>query len=174
MWFSARAVNVNGPGEAARRFHGCRDALDGMRELVEVTGGIPVLDRTADGAGLGDTSHGLGGVLGLGAEPVLQVDGDGQVDRARERPDVLHDLVERHVPVQAPEREGKAGARRRERVEAERFEHTRRARVPRVRDHERRALVERPEPGRAVFLARTHSATLPDSGRGQATEGRER
>ena len=130
-----------------------------MRELIEVPGGIPVLDRTADRAGLGDTSHGRSGLLGLGAEPVLQVDGDRQVDRTRKRRDVLHDLVERHVPVQAPEREGKAGARRRQRIEAERFEHARRSRVPRIRDHEGSAGVERLKTGRPLFL-RAHDTRL--------------
>ena len=49
------------------------------------------------------------------------------------------------LPSRRPSVKAKPGARRRERLEAERLEHAGRARVPRVRDHER--LVRRGAPG---------------------------
>ena len=62
---------------------------------------------------------------------------------AVEHAGVLDHLVERDAAVRAPEREGEAGARGRERLEAERRQYPRRARVPGVGDHERLALVQR-------------------------------
>jgi hypothetical protein len=81
------------------------------------------------------------GIFRQGAEAVLEVGRNRKGGRAIERRDVGRNLVDGDAPVKAAEREGEAGARRRERAKAERFEHARGAGVPRVRDHERLALV---------------------------------
>jgi hypothetical protein len=65
-------------------------------------------------------------------------------------------LVERRGAVGAPEREREPGAGGRERLEAERGERGARACVPRVRDDERLALVERLEGVALVQLCLFH------------------
>ena len=134
-------------------------ALGRVLQIVEPAGGIPVLDRAADRADFGNTADRLRCRLGLGAVAVLQVGRDGEIGRRRQRRDVRGDLVERRAPVRPRQREREAGARRRERLEAERLEHARRARVPRVRDHERLARVERPK--RLGLLSRRRHAARP-------------
>src|SRR5439155_16810323 len=68
--------------------------------------------------------------------------------------DVADDIVQRGAAVPPLQRERETGARRGERVEAERGEDARRAQVPGVRDHERLALVQRPERLRLPLLPR--------------------
>ena len=75
------------------------------------------------------------------------------------------DLVERRAAVEAAEREREAGARGRERLEPERGEHARGAGVPRVRDHERLARVQRLERLRLSVLGSSlnaHKSPPPD------------
>ena len=66
------------------------------------------------------------------------------------------DVVERRPAVETPEGECEAGARARERLEAERLEHPRRARVPRVGDDERLAFVEGAKRLRFTLLPIAH------------------
>jgi hypothetical protein len=68
-------------------------------------------------------------------------------------------LVDRRAAVEATEREGEAGARRRERAKAERLEHAGGAGVPGVGDHERLARMERGERRRFLFLPTQHHAS---------------
>ena len=53
MWFSARAVSVNGKSSALRRFGRGGNALGRVLERVDPVLGVVVLDRAADRAGLG-------------------------------------------------------------------------------------------------------------------------
>src|SRR5439155_18545463 len=94
-----------------------------------------------------------------GAVIVLEVDRDWEFGGAVLCRRVRDDLVERHVAVEPPEREGEARARGRERLEPERRQYPRRAGVPRVRDHERRARVERLERAGLLLLA-PHQTSL--------------
>src|SRR5205823_2874726 len=102
---------------AARRLDRGLDPLDRVAELVEAALAVVVLDRAADGAGLGGARDGEGGGLRLGAVAVLEVDRDREVGGAIEFRDVRDDLVERDVAVEPAEREREAGARGRERAE---------------------------------------------------------
>jgi hypothetical protein len=81
------------------------------------------------------------GILRRGAITVLEVGRHWDGGRGIEGRDMGCNLVDRHASVEAAERECEAGTRRRERAKAERLEYARRAGVPRVRDHERLALV---------------------------------
>ena len=121
------------------------DARDRMRRLVEVAGRVPVLDRAADRPDLRDARDRTCCVLGRGAVAVLEVDGDGKPGRGVEGSGVRDDLVQGDAPVETAEREGEPGARRRERLEAEGLEHPGGPGIPRVRDDERLARVERAE-----------------------------
>ena len=144
-WFSARAVKVNGKSSALRRLGRGGDPLDRVAQLVDARIRIPVLDRASDRSRLGRSGDRPGGVLGGGPVPVLEVDGDRQRARLVERPGVLGDLVERHVAVEAAEREREAAAGGRERLEPEPLEHPGRPGIPGVGEQERLALVERSE-----------------------------
>jgi hypothetical protein len=106
------------------------------------------------------------GILRQAAVTVLEVGRHREGSRGIERRDMGGNLVDRRLAVEATEREGEAGARRRERAKAERLEHARRAGVPRVRDHERLARMERGEHSRFLFLParRRHRTTLPRFG----------
>ena len=63
------------------RLRGGGYSLDGVREVVEAAFGIPVLDRAADGARLGDAGDGQGGLLRAVAVAVLEVDRDRELRR---------------------------------------------------------------------------------------------
>ena len=119
------------------------DPLDRLGSLVQASCRIPVLDRASDGARLGDALDRVrnsGGVRGIA---VLEIHGDGEAGRAVELGHVCDHVVECRLSVQTTEGERESGARRRERLEAERLEHAGRADVPRIRDDERLALVKR-------------------------------
>ena len=149
-----------GKVEAPGRLGGCGYALHGVIETVDLTLRVEVLDRTADGSGLGGASYRQGGVLGAWPVPVLEIDRDRDVRRFSEDPTVLDHLVERDAAVQAPECECEARARAGESLESERGQHPGRACVPRVRDDEGRAVVKRAK-ARALFvLRRLHSYLL--------------
>ena len=95
---------------------------------------------------------------GLGPVAVLQVHRHRQLGRAIELRCVLDDLVERHLAVLAPEPLGVAGAGRSQRLEAESVETDRGVDVPRVREDERLAGVERAE--RLGLLGLAHATIL--------------
>ncbi len=114
---------------------------------------IVVLDRRADGAGLGYARDRFRNAACVGRVPVLEIDRDGQVRRAVERCRMLDDFVQRRFAVLPAERVREAGARARERLKAERCEHASGSGVPRVRDHERVAAVEVAERFRLLLLA---------------------
>ena len=99
MWFSARAVSVNGQPSPLSGVDSGRHALDGVPKLVKVPGRIPVLDRAADGARLGDSRDGGRGNVGLLPVAVLEVDGEWEVGRGYERLYVLRHLVQSDVSV---------------------------------------------------------------------------
>ena len=124
------------------RLGGRRHSLHRVVELVDPALGVVVLDRPPDGPGLGDPGDGQRGVLGLGRVAILQIDGDWKARCLIERPGVLDDLIERGIPVQAPQRERKAGAGARQGLEPERRQDPGRPGVPRVRNDEGRALVQ--------------------------------
>ena len=153
MWFSARAVSVNGKlelvgglarrGDARRpRARGSRGGPRGSKSSIEPpTAPAPAARVIAPRGG-----------LGLRAVAVLEVDRHRQARRLVERAHVLGELVERDAAVEAAERERERGAGGGQRLEAQRLEHPGRAGVPRVRDHERLALVQRAEVGRLARL----------------------
>src|ERR671919_633290 len=149
--------------QRARRLDGSCDPFDGVRAFVEVAGGIVVLDRPADRACLGDTLDRPRSVIRVGSEPVLEIDGDRKIRRVVECRRMRSDLVEARTSVATAEREREPRARGGERGEPETLEHARRTRVPRVRDHERLALVEGSQRGRLLSLGR-HLSTLPRRG----------
>src|SRR5439155_22802523 len=74
--------------------------------------------------------------------------------------DVIADLVQRHASIQAPQCERKAGARGRERLEAERRQNLGGAGIPRVGDDERLVRVQRPEGGGFLLLGHRDIGTL--------------
>jgi hypothetical protein len=168
MWFSARAVSTNGEVESARHFDRCRDAFDGVRELVDRAVRVVVLDRAADGAGGGRAGDRVRGIFRRGPVAVLEVSRHREGGGGIERRDMGGNLVERRAAIEATEREGEAGARRRERAKAERLKDARRAGVPRVRDHERLARMERGEhrPLSSCLLVATieHNLATPATG----------
>ena len=122
--------------ERPSRLRGGGDTRCGALGLVEEAAAVPVLDRAADRARLGDPDDRKGGVRGLGAVAVFEVHGDGQVGRPVERPRVLGRLVEADLAVRPSQREREPAARARERLEAQLREGPGRPRVPGVRRHE--------------------------------------
>ena len=153
MWFSARAVRVNGKSSPRARLGGRRDPLRGEAGLVEAVVGVVVLDRAADRARarrLGRSRRRPRPVRG-------RIRSRGRPRSAgrwpRPAPRRARPPVERRAAVLAAERERETRAGRRQRAEAERRQRLRRARVPGVRDHERLTLVQRAERGAPVRLA---------------------
>jgi hypothetical protein len=73
-----------------------------MVEVVDVDARVPVLDRGADGAGLGDAGERQSGALRIGAVAVLEIDRDGKVGRPIERGGVLDDLIQGELPSRRP------------------------------------------------------------------------
>ena len=136
-------------------------------ELVDPVLGVVILDRPTDGSCLGDPGDGQRGLLGLGPVAILQVDRDRKARRLVEHPGVLDDLIERGVAVEAPQRERKAGAGARQRLEPERRHDPRRPGVPGVRNHEGRTLVQGAEVCGFLILRRLQGdlLRLPESGR---------
>ena len=126
---------------------------------------VVVLDRAAGRARLAEQAHGLGDAARVvGVEP-LAVDVQRHGGHGRERRHVRDELVARDRLVHLPERPGEPGARRRERLEAERLEQPRRARIPRIRHQEEPVLrVELSEAGAAVCDG--HVAILNERGPG--------
>src|SRR3954470_5456934 len=113
-----------------------------MLPPVDLALRVVVLDRPANGSSLGGAGDGPRSVLGIWSIAVLEVDRDGKARGPVEHPRVVDDLVQRHTAVEAPKREGKARAGGRKRLEAQRLQDLGGARVPRVRDDERFALVQ--------------------------------
>src|SRR4051812_39308088 len=140
--------------ECASGLRRCRDAFRRMVAVIQLSRRVVILDRAADRSCLGDAGDRRCGCRGLVPVAVLEIHGDRQLRGLVERGDVRRDLIERHLAVAAAEREGKARARGRERLEPERREHPRRAGVPGIRDHERLALMQGNEPRRLLCLSR--------------------
>ncbi len=167
-WFSARAVTTTWAGPAWATSTAARDpfggALDVVDRLVLVAG--EVLDREAGQPGGDGAPRGLGHPLGAVGEAVLEVGGDRKVGRGHDLGGVAQRLLGGHRAVKAPERRRIAAARRRQRLETERGQQTRRAGVPRVGQQQRR-------PGR--WRARKCSArsdwmvTTSETTRGEAS-----
>src|SRR5205807_6391782 len=86
------------------------NALDRLLELIEPAGGVPVLDRPADRAGVRRTQDRPCGVV----VAVLEVDGHWKARGRGYRADVRLDFVERRPTVGPAERESETGARRRQ------------------------------------------------------------
>jgi hypothetical protein len=149
--------------ESVRRLRGGGDPVRRVTRLVQEAVRVVVLDRAADCACLGDARDRTCAARRIGAVAVLEIDRDRKLRRAVEHGGVLDHLVERHAAVEPAEREGEAGARRRERPEAEGGQHPRGAGVPRVRDHERLTGVERRERSRFLSLG-GHGDILAETG----------
>ena len=116
-----------------------------MVPLVEGTARVEVLDRATHRAGIGHAGDRKSDALRRGPVAVLQIDRDREIRRQVERGRVRDHLVERDVAVPASEREREPGAGGREGPEPERGQHAGGTRVPRVRDDERLAGVQRAE-----------------------------
>ena len=104
----------------------------------------------------------LGGVLPLGAEPVLQVDGDGQSTTAREQPHMLNDLVERHAPSRRPSMNTKPELIVASALKPSASSHVP-SPVPRVRDHATARPASSAWNTGDPLLLRAHAETLPDT-----------
>ena len=120
---------------------------------------VVVLDRAADGAGLGDPADRSRGVLGVGPKAVLQVDRQRQVGRPIEEPGMIDQLLERDAAVRATQGEGEAGAGGGQGLESEPGQDLGRAGVPGVGDDEWLALVEGLESGCLLVLGRSRHVT---------------
>ena len=135
---SVRAVSVNGNGSAraASTAAATRSVAvaDVVERLVLVAGGV--LDRAAHQPDAGGEADGLRRAVRRVAEALLEIGGHGQVGRLHDGARVRQRLVARHLAVAPAEHAGGGAAGGRQRLEAERGEDARGARVPRVRDHE--------------------------------------
>src|SRR5439155_12864937 len=140
--------------ESPGRFAGRGDALGGVLAAVDRAVGVLVLDRAADGAGLGGADNRRCGVFGVSPVAVFEVDRDRKARGSIELSCVLERLLEGGAAVQSAEREREPGARRCQRFEAESCEDLCRARVPGVGDDERLAFVEGPNGGGFLVLGR--------------------
>ena len=123
-------------------------------ELVDPLLAVVVLDRATDRPRLGGARDRQRRVLGPRPVAVLEVHRDRQAGRPVEEPDVRDHLVQGHLAVEAPEREGKSGAGSGQGRKAERLQDPCRAGVPGIRDHERLALVQGAEVSRLLILGR--------------------
>jgi len=108
-----------GEVESASCFAGRGDALGGVLAAVDRAVGVVVLDRAADGAGLGGADNRRCGVFGVWPVAVFEVDRDRKARGSIELSCVLERLLEGGAAVDAAERERKPGAGRRQRSEAE-------------------------------------------------------
>jgi hypothetical protein len=117
------------------------DPLGGPAEVMDRLGRVAgvVLDRAACQARPGGSGDGLGHLLGLCPEAVLEVARHGDVDRLCDRLRVGERLLAGDGVVAAPEGRPESAARRGERREAERPEQQRRADVPGIADDQRPA-----------------------------------
>jgi hypothetical protein len=88
------------PGCLAGRAH----ALHGASEFVDPAVALVVLDRASHGAGLGSAGDHLGGVLGVGSVPVLEIGRNREARSSIYRSDVIEYVFERGTAVEAPER----------------------------------------------------------------------
>ena len=143
-WFSARAVSVNGNGSRAPprprpRFARLRG--QGRRGAARR---VPVLDRAADRAGLGDALDGRAAASGS-----VRSRSRGRprpAGRSRRRaPTRARPLVQRDLPSSRPSVNANPPLVVASASKPIAGEHPRRPRIPRVRDQERLALVQRPE-----------------------------
>ena len=160
MWFSARAVKVNGKSRPARRLDRGGDPLGCLADLVDPPAGIKVLDRAAGRAGGGRQLDRPGRVLGVGAVAVLEVDRDRQPTGLVDDSHVGDHLVQRRLAVEPSEGKGEGAAARRQRLEAQTLQYSGRAGVPRIGDQERLALVQRSEAGALLALPLVHPSTI--------------
>ncbi len=100
-----------------------RHPLGGDADLVDPAGrGVVVLDRAAGRAGVGEKADRLRDTARFIRVQPLAVHVERQCSRGSEPTDVLDELVARHRLVALANREREAGARRRERLEAERLQ----------------------------------------------------
>lgn len=144
------------PGCLAGRAH----ALHGASEFVDPAVALVVLDRASHGAGLGSAGDHLGGVLGVGSVPVLEIGRNREARSSIYRSDVIEYVFERGTAVEAPERKREAGTRTRERFEPECLEDPGRAGIPGVRNKERLALVQRTKVCGLLILSGAHDYLL--------------
>ena len=91
-------------------------------------------------------------MLGVRTVAILEIDRERKLRGAVERRHVLDHLIQRRLSVPTAEREGEAGAGGGKRLEAVRRQHSRRARIPRVRHHECFTGMQRPERARLLRL----------------------
>ncbi len=112
--------------------HRSRNPLDRVVEGQDPAGGVVVLDRHSDGAGLGEALDGCGHLLRRVAVAVFGIDAERDVDGGGESIDVGHHLVEGHMLVQPAQRGGEPGAGGGDRLESEVLQYPGRADVPGV------------------------------------------
>ncbi|CDX26362.1 hypothetical protein MPLB_780026 [Mesorhizobium sp. ORS 3324] len=118
--------------EGARRFGGRCDAFDRMREIIDRIVGVAgmVLDRAAGKAGGLGCEDGFGGLLGAVALAAFEICRDRKIGRCRHLAAMVDHRLERHGTVWQAAREGKAGAGRGQRLEAEGGQKLGRADIP--------------------------------------------
>ncbi len=143
-----------GPG----RIDGRLDAGPRRAEVVDRVGrvGREVLDGAAGEPGGGGPGNRPGDVLGGGAEAVLEVGRDRQVDGGHDGGGVVERLVARDRAVGTAEGGGEAVAGRREGVEAERRQQLGRAGIPRVGEEQRRGASMEGEEARRFLVPCRH------------------
>ena len=124
-------------GERVSRLGGNADPLDRELEVLDpMRSRVVVLQRAAGRPGGRELRDCLGDTPGIVRKAVLAVHVQRQIRGRRELGDVRHELVAGHVLVEPAERPREPGARRRERLEAERRKQPCGAHVPGVRHHE--------------------------------------
>ena len=142
---SARPVSRTSPPALSIAARAARDARDRMIEIVErfrlVAGRI--LDREAGDAGLDAKPHAFGDALRLVRVAALEIGVHRQVGRPRRCSRMWSSITSRGTaPSASPDRPGGAGARRRQRLEAEMLEIAGAADVPWIGDDEAAGLMQ--------------------------------
>ena len=129
---NARRIG-GGPGGA--------DAFDRERKVDQALSFHSIFQIHSNGSGIDDTTHSLRDGLGRHAVACLHVGGNGHIDAARDACDGGQHLVSTDpLAVRVSQAEGDPRTRRGECLEARFDEDPRAARVPRVGQHEHRAL----------------------------------
>lgn len=124
----------------ARLLRGRGNAFHRQAELENAVGGIAgrILDRAADEPDACRQRNRFGAGQGIFTKSVLQIGGHGQIGRTDDVAGILQYDVPRESRRRIPSAngKGKAGARRRQRLEAERREDSRRTCIPGIGDYE--------------------------------------